>query len=46
VRSRTTGPGSTDDIGNWSQMLGVVNILTETALIALAANVLRRRAQR
>ncbi len=37
VLSRTTGlPGSTDDIGNWSQMLGAVNLLTEAALILLA----------
>lgn len=42
VLSRTTGlPGSTDDIGNWAQMLGVVNLFTEAALIALAVTVVR-----
>ena len=44
VLSRTTGlPGSTDDIGNWAQMLGVVNLFTEAALIALAVAVVRPR---
>ena len=38
VASRTIGlPGSTDDIGNWGQALGIVNIGTEAAIIALAA---------
>lgn len=38
VASRTTGlPGSTDDIGNWFQTLGVLNVVFETAVIALAA---------
>jgi hypothetical protein len=42
VVSRTTGlPGATDDIGNWSQILGVVNLMTEAALIALAVSALR-----
>ena len=47
VLSRTIGlPGSSDDIGNWGQTLGVVNLFTEAALIALAVTVinpLRRR---
>ena len=47
VLSRTIGlPGSTDDIGNWGQTLGVLNLFTEAALIALAVTVinpLRRR---
>jgi hypothetical protein len=44
VLSRTTGlPSSTDDIGNWAQTLGVLNLVAETALIALAATVIRPR---
>lgn len=47
VLSRTTGlPGSTDDIGNWSQMLGVLNLFTEAALIGLALSVLHLRWRR
>jgi hypothetical protein len=48
VVSRTIGlPGSTDDIGNWGQTLGLVNILTELGVIALAAHaVLHRPASR
>jgi hypothetical protein len=39
VVSRTIGlPGSTDDIGNWGQTLGLVNILAELGVIALAAH--------
>jgi hypothetical protein len=42
VASRTTGlPDSTDDIGNWLQALGVLNVLVEAAVIALAALVVR-----
>jgi hypothetical protein len=42
VASRTTGlPGSTDDIGNWFQFLGVLNVVFEAAVIALAAFVVR-----
>lgn len=37
LASRTVGlPGSTDDIGNWTQTLGMVNLLSEGALIAIA----------
>ena len=37
VLSRTIGlPGSFDDIGNWTQTLGVLNLLSEAALISLA----------
>jgi hypothetical protein len=44
VASRTVGlPGSTDDIGNWGQLLGVVNLLSEGALIAIALTALRPR---
>jgi hypothetical protein len=43
VASRTVGlPGSTDDIGNWGQTLGVINVATELVVIALAARVLAR----
>jgi hypothetical protein len=39
VASRTTGlPGSTQDIGDWGQFLGVVNVLGEMAVTALAAS--------
>jgi hypothetical protein len=47
IASRTTGlPGSTDDIGNWFQTLGVLNVLFEAAVIALAALVVRRHVRR
>jgi hypothetical protein len=48
VASRTIGlPGSTDDIGSWGQALGLVNVVTEAAVIALAAHaVLLRRPRR
>jgi hypothetical protein len=42
--SRTVGlPGSTDDVGNWGQALGVVNVFAEVGVIALAAAVLSRQ---
>lgn len=45
IVSRTIGlPGSTDDIGNWGQTLGLINIGTELAVIALAAYAVLRRA--
>jgi hypothetical protein len=38
VASRTVGlPGATEDIGHWGQTLGLVNVVTELAVIALAA---------
>jgi hypothetical protein len=38
VASRTVGlPGSTDDIGNWLQTLGLVNVITELAVLAAVA---------
>jgi hypothetical protein len=47
VLSRTTGlPGSADDIGHWSQTLGVVNLLIEATLIGLAACAMRPRRRR
>jgi hypothetical protein len=45
--SRTTGlPSSTDDIGNWAQTLGVINLVVEAALIGFAATVIRPRWRR
>jgi hypothetical protein len=44
VLSRTTGlPASTDDIGNWSEPLGIVALLAEAIVVALAARALRSR---
>ncbi|HET9103716.1 MAG TPA: hypothetical protein VFN55_10220 [Solirubrobacteraceae bacterium] len=44
LASRTIGlPDATGDIGNWGQLLGVASIVLETAVIALAASVVRRR---
>ncbi|MEH3052849.1 MAG: hypothetical protein PGN13_02435 [Patulibacter minatonensis] len=38
VLSRTTGlPQSTDDIGNWTEPIGVVNVFVELAVLAVAA---------
>ena len=43
VASRTVGlPGSTDDIGNWGQTLGLVSIVTELAVIAVAGYAVAR----
>src|SRR5581483_2692481 len=37
VASRTVGlPGCADDIGNWGQLLGMVNLLVEGAVIVTA----------
>jgi hypothetical protein len=36
-------PGSTAEIGNWGQTLGITNMATEVAAIALAAWALRHR---
>jgi hypothetical protein len=45
ILSRTVGlPGSTDDIGNWSQLLGVINLAVEAVVIAAAATALRSAA--
>jgi len=44
VASRTIGlPSSTDDIGNWSSALGVLNVASEAMLIVLAAAALSLR---
>jgi hypothetical protein len=40
--SRTVGlPGSTDDIGNWGETLGVYSLIIEAGVVALAAMHLR-----
>lgn len=47
VASRTVGlPGSTDDVGNWFPTLGVLNVVFEAAVVALAALVVRRVGRR
>jgi hypothetical protein len=44
LASRSIGPsGSAADIGNWGQTLGITNVATEVAAIALAAWALRHR---
>ena len=44
--SRTTGlPGSTADIGNWGQSLGIASLFVEGSLIALSTAVLRSRSR-
>lgn len=41
IASRTVGlPGSTDDIGNWGQALGILSVAVEGAVVALAATAL------
>jgi hypothetical protein len=42
IISRTIGlPGSTDDIGDWGQLLGVINLTFEAIVIAAALTALR-----
>jgi hypothetical protein len=42
VLSRTTGlPAATDDIGNWTESLGVWSLVLEAGVVALAAVALR-----
>jgi hypothetical protein len=37
IISRTLGlPGSTDDIGDWSQLLGIINLTVEAIVISAA----------
>jgi hypothetical protein len=44
VLSRTTGlPQSNDDIGNWSEPLGMASLFVEGSLVALASAVLVAR---
>ena len=42
--SRTTGlPAATDDIGNWTETLGVWSLVAEAAVVILSAKALIRR---
>jgi hypothetical protein len=42
--SRTTGlPAATDDIGNWTETLGVWSLVAEAAVVTLSAAALTRR---
>ena len=42
IVSRTLGlPGSTDDIGNWDQLLGVINLAVEAIVIGAALTAIR-----
>lgn len=44
ILSRTTGlPNATDDIGNWSEPLGLASLFVEGALVCLTAGVLTTR---
>jgi hypothetical protein len=44
VLSRTTGlPQSTDDVGNWSEPLGVASLFVEGSLVTLGSGVLLSR---
>jgi hypothetical protein len=44
VWSRTVGlPGGADDIGNWTEPLGLASLFVEGSLVTLAAAVLRAR---
>ena len=45
VISRTVGiPGGADDIGNWTETLGLASLFVEGSLVALAAGVVHARA--
>jgi hypothetical protein len=47
VLSRTTGlPAATDDIGNWSESLGVWSLVLEAGVVVLAAIALRAKTPR
>ena len=44
IATRTVGlPGSTDDIGNWGQLIGLLSLVFEAAVVTLAAAAVRRR---
>jgi hypothetical protein len=44
VLTRTTGlPGATDDIGNWSEPLGLASLFTEAMAVVLCAGALASR---
>jgi hypothetical protein len=43
VLTRTVGlPASSDDIGNWGEPLGIVALIAEAAVVAMASNALAR----
>jgi hypothetical protein len=45
--SRTTGlPAATDDIGNWTETLGVWSLIAEAAVVALSVTALRSKVRR
>lgn len=47
ILSRTVGlPGSTDDIGNWGQLLGILSTASELAVVLLALAAVRSPAAR
>ena len=47
VLTRTTGlPGSTDDIGNWTETLAIWALVSEVGVVTLAALALLRQRQR
>jgi hypothetical protein len=47
VLTRTTGlPGAMDDIGNWSETLGLVSLFVEGVLFALAASLFLQAVRR
>jgi hypothetical protein len=42
VLSRTTGlPGATDDVGNWTEPLGLASLVVEGCVVAVALAALR-----
>jgi len=42
VLSRTTGlPNATDDIGNWTEPLGLASLVVEGCVVAVALGALR-----
>ena len=45
--SRTTGlPAATDDVGNWTETLGVWSLIAEGAVVALSVTALRSKVRR
>lgn len=47
IASRTVGlPGSTDDIGNWGQVLGIISMAVESVVVLLAVGALRATRKR
>ena len=47
VLSRTTGlPNASDDIGNWTETIGVANVFIESAVVVIATSAVFRPAER